>query len=143
MNLSRPTLDVPHRGLLTLATMLAVIMQILDTTIANVALPSMQGNLGAAQDTINWVLTSYIVASAIATPITGWVAEVIGRNRLFLVSVAGFTLASCMCGLATSLAEMVAFRFEAFLVFLDKGKEGFFLFVGFGQQVGHQHPAGR
>jgi DHA2 family multidrug resistance protein len=110
VNVSRPTLDVPHRGLLTLATMLAVIMQILDTTIANVALPSMQGNLGAAQDTINWVLTSYIVASAIATPITGWVAEVIGRNRLFLVSVAGFTLASCMCGLATSLAEMVAFR---------------------------------
>ena len=102
--------NVPHRGLLSLATMLAVIMQVLDTTIANVALPSMQGNLGAAQDTINWVLTSYIVASAIVMPLTGWIADAIGRNRLFLISVAGFTLASCLCGMASSLTEMVAFR---------------------------------
>jgi DHA2 family multidrug resistance protein len=101
---------VPHRGLLSLATMLAVIMQVLDTTIANVALPSMQGNLGAAQDTINWVLTSYIVASAIVMPLTGWMADAIGRNRLFLISVAGFTLASCLCGMAGSLSEMVAYR---------------------------------
>lgn len=101
---------VPHRGILSLATMLAVIMQVLDTTIANVALPSMQGNLGAAQDSINWVLTSYIVASAIVMPLTGWIADVIGRNRLFLISVAGFTLASCLCGMAGSLSEMVAFR---------------------------------
>jgi MFS transporter, DHA2 family, multidrug resistance protein len=102
--------NVPHRGLLSLATMLAVIMQVLDTTIANVALPSMQGNLGAAQDTINWVLTSYIVASAIVMPLTGWIADTIGRKRLFLISVAGFTLASCLCGLANGLTEMVAFR---------------------------------
>lgn len=101
---------VPHRGLLSLATMLAVIMQVLDTTIANVALPSMQGNLGAAQDSINWVLTSYIVASAIVMPLTGWIADAIGRNRLFLISVAGFTLASCLCGMAGSLTEMVVFR---------------------------------
>ena len=101
---------VPHRGLLSLATMLAVIMQVLDTTIANVALPSMQGSLGAAQDTINWVLTSYIVASAIVMPLTGWIADAIGRNRLFLISVAGFTLASCLCGLAGSLTQMVLFR---------------------------------
>lgn len=104
------TIDVPHRGLLSLATMLAVIMQVLDTTIANVALPSMQGNLGAAQDSINWVLTSYIVASAIVMPVTGWVSDTIGRKQLFLISVAGFTLASCLCGMATSLTEMVAFR---------------------------------
>lgn len=110
MTAASVTINVPHRGLLSLATMLAVIMQVLDTTIANVALPSMQGNLGAAQDTINWVLTSYIVASAIVMPITGWLADTIGRNRLFLISVAGFTLASCLCGMATSLTEMVAFR---------------------------------
>lgn len=102
--------NVPHRGFLSIATMLAVIMQVLDTTIANVALPSMQGSLGAAQDTINWVLTSYIVASAIVMPLTGWIADAIGRNRLFLISVAGFTLASCLCGMAGSLTEMVAFR---------------------------------
>lgn len=103
-------INVPHRGILSIATMLAVIMQVLDTTIANVALPSMQGSLGAAQDTINWVLTSYIVASAIVMPLTGWVADAIGRNRLFLISVAGFTLASCLCGMAGSLTEMVLFR---------------------------------
>ncbi len=102
--------QVQHRGVLSLATMLAVIMQVLDTTIANVALPSMQGSLGAAQDSINWVLTSYIVASAIVMPLTGWMADTIGRDRLFLISVAGFTLASCLCGMAGSLAEMVAFR---------------------------------
>ncbi len=110
MTASADLTKVPHRGLLSLATMLAVIMQVLDTTIANVALPSMQGSLGAAQDTINWVLTSYIVASAIVMPLTGWMADAIGRNRLFLISVAGFTLASCLCGMAGSLTEMVFFR---------------------------------
>ena len=110
MTASADLTKVPHRGLLSLATMLAVIMQVLDTTIANVALPSMQGSLGAAQDTINWVLTSYIVASAIVMPLTGWMADAIGRNRLFLISVAGFTLTSCLCGMAGSLTEMVLFR---------------------------------
>ena len=90
--------------------MLATIMQILDTTIANVALPSMQGSLNAAQDTITWVLTSYIVAAAIATPLTGWLSDQIGRKRLFLICIAGFTVASMLCGIATSLEEMVLFR---------------------------------
>ena len=90
--------------------MLATIMQILDTTIANVALPSMQGSLNAAQDTITWVLTSYIVSAAIATPLTGWVSDRIGRKRLFLTAIAGFTCASMLCGTATSLEEMVVFR---------------------------------
>jgi DHA2 family multidrug resistance protein len=102
--------EVPYRGLITASIMLATIMQVLDTTIANVALPSMQGSLNAAQDTITWVLTSYIVASAIATPLTGWVADRIGRKRLFLVAIAGFTLSSMLCGIATGLTEMVAFR---------------------------------
>lgn len=107
-----PATDGPvaHRGLITVSVMLATVMQVLDTTIANVALPSMQTDLGASPDTINWVLTSYIVAAAIATPLTGWVADQIGRKRLFLVSIIGFVLASVLCGLSWNLGAMVAFR---------------------------------
>jgi DHA2 family multidrug resistance protein len=90
--------------------MLATLMQALDTTIANVALPNMQGSLSATQDQISWVLTSYIVAAAIATPATGWLASVMGRRRLLLIAIAGFTIASVLCGIATSIGEMVAFR---------------------------------
>jgi MFS transporter, DHA2 family, multidrug resistance protein len=99
-----------HRGLITLSVMLATIMQVLDTTIANVALPNMTGDLDASQDTINWVLTSYIVAAAIMTPLTGWLSDRFGRRELFLVSVAGFTITSMLCGVAWSLPAMVAFR---------------------------------
>ncbi|KQU65772.1 disulfide bond formation protein DsbA [Aminobacter sp. DSM 101952] len=102
--------DVPHRGLITVAIMLATVMQVLDTTIANVALPSMIGDLGASQDTINWVLTSYIVAAAIMTPLTGWMSDRFGRKELFLVSVVGFTIMSMLCGVAWSLESMVLFR---------------------------------
>ncbi len=98
------------RALITVSIMLATIMQALDTTIANVALPYMQGSLSAAQDQITWVLTSYIVAAAIMTPVTGWLTARLGLKRVFLTSVAGFTLASMLCGGATSLAEMVVFR---------------------------------
>jgi MFS transporter, DHA2 family, multidrug resistance protein len=101
---------VPNRTLITVSIMLATIMQALDTTIANVALPYMQGSLSAAQDQITWVLTSYIVAAAIMTPVTGWVTGRFGLKRVFLVSVAGFTVASMLCGGATSLGEMVVFR---------------------------------
>ena len=76
--LSQPTVVVKNKGLLTVGIMAAVIMQVLDTTIANVALPHMRSSLGASQDEINWVLTSYIVASAIATPLTGWFADRFG-----------------------------------------------------------------
>ncbi|MES2444663.1 MAG: DHA2 family efflux MFS transporter permease subunit [Pseudomonadota bacterium] len=103
-------LPVERRGLLTFAVMLATIMQILDTTIANVALPHMQTALGATVDTVTWVLTSYIVASAIAIPITGWLSDRIGSRNLFLISTAGFIAASALCGAAQSLEEMVAFR---------------------------------
>jgi DHA2 family multidrug resistance protein len=96
--------------LLTLCVMLATIMQALDTTIANVALPYMQGTLSATADQINWVLTSYIVAAAIATPVTGFLEARLGRKRLFLGAVIGFTVASVLCGIATSLPEMVIFR---------------------------------
>ncbi len=102
--------NVPHRGLITVSIMLATIMQVLDTTIANVALPTMTGDLGASADTINWVLTSYIVAAAIMTPVTGWLSDRFGRKELFLAAVVGFTIMSMLCGLSWSLESMVAFR---------------------------------
>jgi len=105
-----PERAAPNRAMITVCVMLATIMQALDTTIANVALPYMQGSVSASQDQINWVLTSYIVAAAIMTPPTGWLAGRFGRKRLFLASVVGFTIASVLCGLATSLAQVVGFR---------------------------------
>jgi DHA2 family multidrug resistance protein len=103
-------LPVRNKGLLTFGVMLATLIQILDTTIANVALPHMQSSLGAMADTITWVLTSYIVASAIAMPVTGWLSDRIGSRNLFLISILGFVIASALCGMAQSLEEMVAFR---------------------------------
>jgi len=103
-------LPARNKGLLTFGVMLATIIQILDTTIANVALPHMQTSLGATADTITWVLTSYIVASAIAIPITGWVSDRIGSRNLFLISILGFIVASALCGAAQSLEQMVLFR---------------------------------
>ncbi len=102
---------VPHRGLITLCAMVATLMQALDSTIANVALPYMQGSLSASYDQITWVLTSYIVAAAIMTAPVGWLAARFGSKTLYLVSIVGFTIASMLCGIATSLGEMVIFRF--------------------------------
>jgi MFS transporter, DHA2 family, multidrug resistance protein len=104
------TARAPHRGLITLSVMLASIMQALDNTIANVALPRIQGSLSATQDQMAWVLTSYIIAAAIMTPLSGWLAGQIGRKRVFLFSVVGFTIASALCGLAQSLPEIVLAR---------------------------------
>jgi len=98
------------RIMVTICAMSATIMQALDTTIANVALPYMQGSLSASLDQINWVLTSYIVASAIMTAPIGWVADRFGRKRLFIICAAGFTFASVLCGLAQNIEQMVAFR---------------------------------
>jgi MFS transporter, DHA2 family, multidrug resistance protein len=103
-------LPVRHRGAITFSIMLANIMQGLDTTIANVALPHIQGSLSASQDQIAWVLTSYIVAAAIMMPLTGWLAGRFGVRWVFLISVAGFTLTSALCGLATSLTQLVIYR---------------------------------
>jgi DHA2 family multidrug resistance protein len=99
-----------NRAAITVCVILATLMQALDTTIANVALPYMQGSVSASQDQIDWVLTSYIVAAAIMTPPTGYLAGRFGLKRLFLVSVAGFTVASMLCGMAQSLVEIVLFR---------------------------------
>ncbi len=100
----------PHRVFITLSVMLASIMQALDNTIANVALPRIQGSLSTTQDQMTWVLTSYIIAAAIMTPLSGWLAGQIGRRRVFLTSIVGFTIASALCGQAQSLPEIIIAR---------------------------------
>ena len=109
-HLASHPLPTGERLIVTVGVMMAVLLQVLDTTIANVALPHMAADLSATQDQINWVLTSYIVSSAIALPISGWLADRVGRKRLLLISVVGFTIASVLCATATSLSEMVVFR---------------------------------
>ncbi|SDO10105.1 MDR family MFS transporter [Afipia sp. GAS231] len=99
-----------RRNMVTICAMTATIMQALDTTIANVALPYMQGTLSASQDQINWVLTSYIVAAAIMTAPVGWIANRFGRKNIFIVCSGGFTIASVLCGLAQDINQMVLFR---------------------------------
>ena len=99
-----------NRGLITACVILATLLQSLDSTIANVALPYMQGSMSASQDEINWVLTSYIVAAAIMTAPVGFLAARFGRTRLFVTSVVGFTAASVLCGMAQSLGQIVVFR---------------------------------
>lgn len=97
-------------ALVTISVMLTTIMQALDTTIANVALPHMQGAMSATQDQISWVLTSYIVAAAIFMPLTGFLSAKLGRKKVFMASVLGFTLTSMLCGAAQSLDQIVIFR---------------------------------
>jgi MFS transporter, DHA2 family, multidrug resistance protein len=99
-----------YRAIVSACTVLATLMQALDTTIANVALPYMQGSFAAAPDQITWVLTSYIVAAAIMTAPVGWLSARFGRKTLFIACLAGFTFASVLCGLAKSLDQMVMFR---------------------------------
>src|ERR1700684_2263263 len=98
------------RRFITASVMAATVMNSLDSTIANVALPHMAGSVSASQDQITWVLTSYIVAAAIMTPLTGWLAARFGRKRLMLWSIVGFTAASGLCGIATNLEELVGLR---------------------------------
>jgi DHA2 family multidrug resistance protein len=101
----------PNRRIITASVMAATIMQSLDSTIANVALPRMQGEVSATQDQMGWVLTSYIVAAAIAIPLSGWLANAFGRRRVFLVSILLFTATSALCGMAVTLPQIVLFRF--------------------------------
>src|SRR5579859_6772789 len=100
----------PNQMMITVIAMAATVMQVLDTTIANVALPHMQGSLGATQDQISWVLTSYIVVAAISTPMTGWIAARLGRSRAFTIAIALFTAMSALCAMATTLPQIVLFR---------------------------------
>ncbi len=101
---------VRHRALITACVMTATLMQVLDSTIANVALPYMQGSLSTTIDRISWVLTSYVIASAIMTAPVGWLAARFGRKNLFIACLIGFVIASMLCGAAQSLAQMVMFR---------------------------------
>jgi DHA2 family multidrug resistance protein len=110
MNQASPYPSPLRRWLIILTVMSGTLMQVLDATIANVALPQMQAALGANPETINWTLTSYIVAAAIATPSTGWLETRIGRRNLLGIAVIGFTVSSAACGLATSLPMMVIAR---------------------------------
>lgn len=105
-----PDVVVRNYPVLVIGIMLASMIQVLDTTITIVAVPHMQSTLGASPETITWVLTSYIIATAVSMPITGWLANRVGARRLFLWSVGGFVGASMLCGIAQSLAEMVIFR---------------------------------
>ncbi|MBC7636393.1 MAG: DHA2 family efflux MFS transporter permease subunit [Acetobacteraceae bacterium] len=107
---SVPLIKVKHRFLLSLFAMMATLMQILDSTIANVALPYMQGSLSTTLDQVSWVLTSYVIASAIMTAPVGWMAQRFGRKQLFIGSMVGFTIASMACGAAQTLEQMVFFR---------------------------------
>src|SRR5207249_3274873 len=113
---AHPSSMVPglRRNMVTICAMTATIMQALDTTIANVALPYMQGTLSASQDQINWVLTSYIVAAAIMTAPVGWIANRFGRKRIFIICSAGFTIASVPCGIFTVLG---------LIIFMDETKK--------------------
>ncbi|SEB15977.1 DHA2 family efflux MFS transporter permease subunit [Paraburkholderia sartisoli] len=99
-----------NRPMITVSIMLATLIQTLDSTIANVALPHMQGTLSASQDEITWVLTSYIVAAAIATPLTGWLSDRLSVKRLLAFAIGGFTIASALCGLSETLTQIVASR---------------------------------
>jgi DHA2 family multidrug resistance protein len=105
-----PLPDPATRRLITIGCMSSTVMVALDGTIANVALPHMQSAMLASSEQIVWILTSYFIASAIAIPLTGWLAGLVGRKRVMVVSVVGFTLASLACGLAASIEQMVAFR---------------------------------
>jgi len=107
---SRVAAPAAHPLAVTASIMLATVMQVLDMTITNVALPHMQGSMSATQDQIAWVLTSYIVAAAIMTPPTGFLAARFGRKRVFAAAVIGFTITSMLCGAAASLPQMVMFR---------------------------------
>ena len=100
-----------NRVLTSIAVMAATIMQVLDTTIINVALPNMAGSLDATPDNISWVLTSYLIASAIFMPLTGYFTDILGQRRYLLISIAGFVISSALCGMANSLFQMVLFRF--------------------------------
>src|SRR4249920_1558643 len=96
--------------IVAIAVMFATFMEVLDTTVVNVSLPHIAGNLSATIEESTWVLTSYLVANAIILPLTGWLASQFGRKRLLMMSVTGFTVSSFMCGLAPNLATLVFFR---------------------------------
>src|SRR5215470_15919218 len=107
-----PAAAVPRVNpwIVAFSVMLATFMEVLDTTVVNVSLPHIAGSLSASTDEATWALTSYLVANAIILPITGWLASLLGRKRLLMISVTGFTLSSFLCGIAPSLPMLILFR---------------------------------
>jgi DHA2 family multidrug resistance protein len=101
---------IPHRWMIAIAVMSSAVMQVLDTSVVNVSMPHIAGSLSSTVDEATWVLTSYLVTNAIILPIAGWLAGVLGRKRLLLIAVGGFTLSSLLCGLAPNLAMLIFFR---------------------------------
>src|SRR5580698_6372611 len=107
----RPLWEQPHSPwLIALVVTMATFMEVLDTSVANVALPHIAGNLSAGQDESTWILTSYLVSNAVVLPLSGWISERIGRKRFYMTCVALFTISSLLCGLATNLGMLVFFR---------------------------------
>src|SRR6201991_1893522 len=96
--------------IVTISVMLATFMEVLDTTVVNVSLPHIAGNLSASVDEATWVLTSYLVSNAIILPMTGWLSNHFGRKRVLMTSILGFTVASVACGFAPNLPALIIFR---------------------------------
>ncbi len=99
-----------HRAMLLATVTFVTMLYAMTVTIANVSLPQMQGSLSSTPDQIAWIVTSNIVATAIVTPIAGWLAALLGRRRLMITAILGFGIASVLCGLATSVPELVVYR---------------------------------
>ena len=147
------TTRVPYRGLITASAMLAMFMQTLDSTIANVALPYMQGSMSASSDEITWVLTSYVIAAAIMTAPGRLDGGAVRPQALFIICIIGFTAASMLCGAAQSLEQLVGFRllqgmFGAALAPLSPGDDAGHLSVlapgaGDGDLLDGRHAWGR
>src|ERR1700692_429748 len=104
---TRPAVGEINPWIIAISVMLSTFMEVLDTTVVNVSLPHIAGNLSATTDEATWVLTSYLVANAIVLPITGWLANYFGRKRMLLAAITGFTTASLLCGLAPSLSALI------------------------------------
>src|SRR5215813_14302558 len=105
-----PPLEGSARAVASLAVALATFMNVLDTSIANVSIPAISGDLGVSPNQGTWVITSFAVANAIAVPLTGWLTQRFGQVRLFTGSVLMFVLASWLCGLAPNIESLIAFR---------------------------------
>src|SRR6266567_2721145 len=108
--IAAPPEGAPHKYQIAFAVVLAALMQVIDSSIVNVALPDMMGNLGASLDEIAWVSTGYILASVIIIPLTGWLGEFFGRKRYFVGSIVVFTAASFFCGASHSLIALIVWR---------------------------------
>src|SRR5512138_1882487 len=105
-----PATRTVNKWLITIAVMIPTFMEIVDTSVANVALPHMQGSLNAGTDEVTWVITSYLVSNAVVLPMTGWLSRFFGRKRFFITCIILFTFSSFLCGAAPNLGSLIFFR---------------------------------